>query len=137
MIVLIDTDILIDVALDRRPFSDPAGRLLDALQGRHREAYVAWHSISNFYYMVAPKKGAPGTKDFIRDLLRFVGVSPAGTRDVLYATRLPMSDFEDALQCAAAVACQADVIATHNFRDYRNSPVPARPPQAVLTALRV
>jgi hypothetical protein len=31
MIVLIDTDVLIDVALDRRPFSDPAGRLLDAV----------------------------------------------------------------------------------------------------------
>jgi predicted nucleic acid-binding protein len=103
MIVLIDTDVLIDVALDRRPFSDPAGRLLDALQERRGEGYVAWHSISNFYYMVAPKKGSPGAKDFIRDLLRFVNVSPAGTRDVLYAIRLPMADFEDALQCAAAV----------------------------------
>lgn len=136
MIVLIDTDVLIDVALDRRPFSDPAGRLLDALQERRGEAYVAWHSISNFYYMVAPKKGSPGAKDFIRDLLRFVGISPAGTRDVLYAIRLPMADFEDALQCAAAVPCHADVIATRNFRDYRKSPVPARNPQAVLTALR-
>lgn len=48
MIVLIDTDVLIDVALDRRPFSDPAGRLLDALQERRGEGYVAWHSISNF-----------------------------------------------------------------------------------------
>lgn len=135
MIVLIDTDVLIDVALDRRPFSVPAGSLLDALQKRRGEAYVAWHSISNFYYMVAPRKGAPGAKDFIRDLLRFVNVSIAGTKDVLYAIHLAMADFEDALQCAAAVACQAEVIATRNFRDYRNSPVPARSPQAVLTAL--
>lgn len=135
MIVLIDTDVLIDVALDRRPYSDPAARLLDALQERRGEAYVAWHSISNFYYMVAPRKGSLGAKDFIRDLLQFVGVSPTGTRDVLYAIRLPMADFEDALQCAAAVPCRADVIATRNFRDYRNSPLPARTPQAVLTAL--
>lgn len=135
MIVLVDTDVLIDVGLDRRPFSDSAGRLLDALQKRRGEGYVAWHSISNFYYMVAPKKGTPGAKDFIRDLLRFVNVSPTGTKDVLYAIRLAMADFEDALQCAAAVACQADVIATRNFRDYRNSPVPARGPQAVLNAL--
>jgi hypothetical protein len=100
-------------------------------------ARVMWRGIrfSNFYYMVAPKKGSPGAKDFIRDLLRFVGVSPAGTKDVLYAIRLPMADFEDALQCAAAVPCHADVIATRNFRDYRKSPVPARNPQAVLTAL--
>jgi predicted nucleic acid-binding protein len=135
VIVLIDTDVLIDVALDRRPFSAPAGHLLDALQDRRGKGYVAWHSISNFYYMVSPKKGSPGAKDFIRDLLRFTDVSPAGTRDVLYAVGLRMADFEDALQCAAAVACEAEVIATRNFRDYRNSPVPARNPQAVLTAI--
>jgi predicted nucleic acid-binding protein len=135
MIVLVDTDVLIDVALDRRPFSRPAGHLLDALERRQGEGYVAWHSISNFCYMVAPKKGTPGAKEFIRDLLRFVEVSPTGTKDVLYAIHLAMADFEDALQCAAAIACQADVIATRNFRDYRNSPVPARSPQAVLRAL--
>jgi predicted nucleic acid-binding protein len=129
MIVLIDTDVLIDVALDCRPFSDPAGRLLDALQERRGEGYVAWRSISNFYYMVAPKKGSPRAKDFIRDLLRFVGVSPAGTRDVLYAIHLPMADFEDALQCDAAVPCHADVTATRNFRDYRQSPVPSETPR--------
>jgi hypothetical protein len=39
--------------------------LLDALQERRGEGYVAWHSIFNFYYMVAPKKGSPGAKDFI------------------------------------------------------------------------
>ena len=135
MIVLIDTDVLIDVALDRRPFAGSAGQLLDTLQERRAEAYVAWHSLSNFYYMVAPKKGSPGAKDFIGDLLRFVDVSPTGTKDVLYAIGLPMADFEDALQCAAAVSCRADVIATRNVRDYRNSPVPARNPQAVLNAL--
>ena len=135
MIVLIDTDVLIDVALDRQPFSNPAASLLDALQKGPSEAYVAWHSISNFYYMVAPKKGSPESKDFIRDLLRFVNVSLTGTREVHYALRLAMTDFEDALQAAAAVACQADVIATRNFRDYRKSPVPARSPQSVLAAL--
>jgi hypothetical protein len=43
MIVLIDTDVLIDVALDRRPFSDPAGRLLDALQ--EGAARLMWRGI--------------------------------------------------------------------------------------------
>jgi hypothetical protein len=79
---------------------------LDALEQKRGEGYVAWHSISNFYHMVAPKKGNPGARDFVRDLLRFVGVSSTGTKDVLYAIHLPMADFEDALQCAAAIACQ-------------------------------
>ncbi len=56
MTVLIDADVLIDVALDRRPFSQPAAALLDALQQRPGQAYVAWHTVSNFYYMVAPAR---------------------------------------------------------------------------------
>jgi hypothetical protein len=43
-----------------------------------------------------------------------------------------MKDFEDALQVAAATACGAEVIATHNVRDYAGSPVQAELPADVL-----
>lgn len=132
MIILIDTDILIDVALDRAPFASFAAQLLDVLEKRPGHAFIAWHSISNFYYMVKSHKGSSQTKDFIQDILRFVQVAPTNTKDVLYALRLPFSDSEDALQCAAAIACGAKVIASRNVKDYRNSPVPARSPENIL-----
>lgn len=41
-----------------------------------------------------------------------------------------MSDFEDALQVAAALAANADFIVTRNLQDFRRSPLPAlTPPQ--------
>lgn len=137
MIIFLDTDILIDVALDRHPFAASAGDLLDALEKRPGSAYIAWHSLSNFYYMVKPAKGGSSTKDFIRELLRFVQIAPTNTKDVLYALRLPLSDFEDALQCAAAIASGADFIASRNLKDYRHSPVPVRSPDAVLKTLSI
>ena len=45
--MLLDTDILIDVALDRRPRSDPASELLDQIDPSAEAAYVAWHAVSN------------------------------------------------------------------------------------------
>ena len=39
--ILLDTDILIDVALDRRPHSDEATELLDRLQKGPKKAFVA------------------------------------------------------------------------------------------------
>lgn len=134
MIILIDTDILIDVVLDRFPFASSAAQLLDILEKRPGRAFIAWHSISNFYYMVRPSKGSSQTKDFIHDLLRFVQIAPTDTKDVLYALRLPLPDFEDALQCAAAIASGAEVIASRNIKDYRNSPVPVRNPETLLKA---
>lgn len=132
MIVLLDTDVLIDVALDRAPHAMAAAELLNRLEHRPGSAYVAWHTVANFYYLVAPARGARPTRDFVLDLLRFVAVVPATTDGLRKATRLPMKDFEDAMQVAAAEACEADVIATRNTRDYPKALVRVATPKALL-----
>jgi predicted nucleic acid-binding protein len=133
VIVLLDTDVLIDLALDRAPYAEAAAGLIDALEQKPGSAFVAWHSLSNFFYMVAPSRGKHQTKDFLLDLTRFVLVAPTTTESLLLAGRLELKDFEDAMQVAAAVASQASVIATRNVRDYRRSPVRAAEPQVVLS----
>ena len=136
MTVLLDADVLIDVALERAEFVEPAGALLDALELRPGAAFVAWHTISNFYYLVAPARGRTKARDFLVDLTRFARVAPTSTASVRYAASLPIADFEDALQVAAAAACKADVIATRNTRDYTHSPIRAATPGVVLEQLR-
>lgn len=59
-LMLLDTDILIDVALDRDPHSREAAELLDRLQTRPKRAFVAWHTLSNFHYLVAPRRSGVG-----------------------------------------------------------------------------
>ena len=133
--MLVDTDVLIDVALDRRPHSGPSSALLDRLESGGRRAFVAWHTLSNFYYLVTPARGAAGTRDFIAELVRFVAVAPADTAALRYAVSLPMADFEDALQVAAARACGARHIVTRNIRDFARSPIPAVTPREALEKL--
>ena len=133
--MLLDTDILIDLALDRRPHSDPASELLDRIERGPENAFIAWHTVSNFYYLVAPSRGNTNTRDFIVELTRFVAVAPTDTESVRYAAQLPMKDYEDAMQVAAARACGARRIVTRNTRDYRHSPIPAISPQEALAEL--
>jgi predicted nucleic acid-binding protein len=135
--VLVDTDLLIDVALNRRPYAADAGALLDALEQRQASGFIAWHTAANFYYLVVPKRGRAGTKAFLVDLARFIQVAPTTTESLKYAATLPMRDFEDAMQAAAAVACAAAAIATRNVRDFRRSPVRAATPRALLNELIV
>ena len=132
MILLLDTDVLIDLALDRAPHAQPAAGLLDALERRLATGYVAWHTIANFYYLVAPSRGGRQTRNFIADLVHFIGVAPTTTDSLRYATQLSMKDFEDAMQVAAAAACGADIIATRNLRDYKQAPIQAATPKALL-----
>ena len=133
--MLLDTDVLLDVALDREPYSAAASELLDRLERGSEAAFVAWHSVSNFYYLVAPASGGRATRDFIVELTRFVQVAETGTDAVRYAAALPMADFEDALQVAAARACGARRIVTRNLKDYKHSPIPAISPQEALSEL--
>jgi predicted nucleic acid-binding protein len=135
LIVLLDTDILVDVALDREPYAENAAALLDALEHRPGSAFIAWHTVSNFYYLLAPKRGRSGARAFLVDLSRFVEVARTTTESLRYAAQLKMKDFEDAMQVAAAAACEADVIATRNVRDYARSPIRAATPGALLDEL--
>lgn len=136
MRVLLDADILIDLALARAPYVESAAALLDELERRPGSAFIAWHTISNFYYLVAPSRGRRGTREFLLELTDFVDVAPTTLQSLRYAARLPLKDFEDALQVAAAVACGAELIATRNLRDYARAPVRAAAPQVVLRELR-
>jgi len=118
--ILIDTDILLDVALEREPFVRDSRPVLDWAQSEPRQAAVAWHSLSNIFYLTGPS-----SREFIRDLVRFVEVAPTGTKEARQALGFPMPDFEDALQAAAALSFDALFVVTRNAKDYKGSPVPA------------
>ena len=133
--MLLDTDVLIDVALDRHPHSGPSSELLDRIEWGPRRAFVAWHTVSNLYYLVAPARGGADTRDFLVELTRFVAVAPADTAALRYAASLPMTDFEDPMQVAAARACGARHIVTRNVRDFAHSPIPAMTPREALSEL--
>ncbi len=134
--MLLDTNVLIDVALDRDPHSGPASELLNQLEIGRARAFVAWHTISNFYYLVSPSRGDADVRDFITDLTRFVEVAATGTEALRYAAALPVDDFEDAMQVAAARACGADSIVTRNAKDFQRSPIRAISPAEALAELR-
>ncbi len=79
MNLLIDTDVLIDVALNRLPYARYSARILDAAEQHRFEAFIAWHSIANFYYLVSSPKTNKNDKEFIGDLLTFVRIAPTRT----------------------------------------------------------
>jgi predicted nucleic acid-binding protein len=128
--LLIDINVLLDVAL-QRPGAPASARLL-GLCGRQHEAWLAWHSVATLAYLIERQDSAISSRDFIRGLLVWADVANTGRVDALAALDLPLSDFEDALQVAAAMACGAQFIVTRNERDFRPSPVPALNPEAFL-----
>ncbi len=128
MKILLDTDVILDVALGRREHLEPSAGVLRWAQNSPGFAAIAWHTLSNTAYLLRQD-----VRPFLEDLLTFVAIAPAVTEHARLALRLPMRDFEDSLQVGAAVAFGARSIVTRNVRDYRNSPIDALTPAQFLS----
>ncbi|MBC2595643.1 PIN domain-containing protein [Ruficoccus amylovorans] len=126
MRILVDTDVLLDVALAREAFVEASAAVLQWVDDGG-EAAIAWHSIANCSYLLKS-----GGRNFLEMLLNLVEVAPVASDEARRALALPMSDLEDAMQASAALAWKADYIITRNLPDYRNSPVKAITPTAFL-----
>jgi hypothetical protein len=131
--ILIDCDVLLDVGTGRVPHVLDSKQVLDWCERHPGSGFIAWHTIANVYYVLQKGGKAVQARQFIHDLLMFVEVVPSGTSSAKHALALPMADFEDGLQCAAAVQAGADFIVTRNIRDYAAAPVPAILPGDFLT----
>lgn len=128
MTVLVDTNVLLDVALGRHPFFEAAVKSLRQCR-RHHRTLVAWHTLPTLYYlMLRNKTQEADARSFCRDLIAWARVAEAHHASVVAALDLPLRDFEDALQAAAASTAEADVILTRNVKDFEGSPVRAVTP---------
>ncbi|MGC9451127.1 MAG: type II toxin-antitoxin system VapC family toxin [Oceanipulchritudo sp.] len=132
MKALVDTNIFLDVFLDREGLADGSQAVLDFMEAHPGEGWIAWHTFANLYYIGAKLAGRRRTLQEIDAILDVFEVCPAGTAEAKAARLLRIPDFEDALQIAAAQSAGAERIITRNTRDFASSPVPAVSPEAFL-----
>ncbi|MDT8369534.1 MAG: PIN domain-containing protein [Longimicrobiales bacterium] len=132
--MLIDTDVLLDVALDRTPHATDSIALLRALEGRPKQAFVAWHTLANLSYLLRGIEGDE-PREFLESLIGFLTIAPGDGEAFRRATALRMTDFEDAMQVGAALEAGCAVVVTRNLRDYVNAPIEAVPPSEAVRRL--
>ena len=135
MRALVDTNIFLDVLLARKGLADESQKLLDWFESHPGDGWIAWHTLSNLYYVGWKTAGREKALAAIDEILGAFEVCPVASTEARRARNLGMPDFEDALQASAALAARVEVIVTRNTRDFRKSPVKALSPRAFLAAV--
>ena len=130
MRLLLDINIILDVVFDRPRAQNSS--VLIATCGLQNQAWLAWHSMATLSYLIEREKDAATARAVVTDLLTWAQVATTGHPDAVRALQLPMADFEDALQVAAAQACGASYVITRNVRDFAKSPIAAVTPEKFL-----
>jgi predicted nucleic acid-binding protein len=121
MRVLLDTDVIIDFLLERKPFFQAASDLLELNANGAFDAYISSITPINVFYIGRKIVGTARTRQGIDDLLKLVRVSPIDDSCLIRALGLPFADYEDAVQHASATAEGLDAIVTRNLDDYKNA----------------
>lgn len=135
MKLLIDTNIILDVVLEREQWFAEAAQLLSRIEEGRAQGYLAGHSVTTVYYVVEKTRDERTARQAVSDLLDILTVVPPTDAVLRRALSLPMTDFEDAVQAACALKVGADYIVTRNRRDFEGVDVSAEPAGAVLAQL--
>lgn len=136
MRILLDTNVILDFVLLRSGHSDYATRIFELLENGEIEVFVASISIINVFYTTRKGKDANTAHQAVGFLLNAVGVCGTNEDVLRNAYDLGFFDYEDAVQCASAVAEGLDAIVTRNTKDFERSPIPVYSPAEFLDILK-
>jgi predicted nucleic acid-binding protein len=130
MVILIDTNIILDYLTSRRPFMDNADKVVDLCFRQRCSGYIAAHSITNISYILRGQFSANERKKMLMELCEFVEVAGIQRKQVIDAlVNEDFEDLEDRLQVECARMVNADYIVTRNIADFFASPIPAILPE--------
>ncbi len=132
MKILVDTNIVLDSWLEREPFAEDAKALLQAIESGEIEGCLAATTVTDIFYISRKSKGAIDTKKYISRLLTFMQICKVDLAILQAAVASELSDLEDAVQLACALAYDVDAIVTRNFAGFVDSPVPIKSAGEVL-----
>ncbi|MEG4627306.1 PIN domain-containing protein [Microcoleus sp. w1-18aA5] len=133
MKILIDTNIIVDVALEREPFFAESDRILTFVEEAQIQGYISASTFSDLYYIIRRDRGRDWTLDFLRQLATFCQVATVDNSVISMALTCKFKDFEDAIQYSTAVINLIDAIVTRNPRDFPvNTPRIVTPNQLIL-----
>lgn len=136
IIVLIDTNIFIDVLQDRIPFTDNSQAVIGLVTQKKIKGAVAAHSITNLWYILRKTHSDEERRNYILSLFEiFDVISIDKNRLVTALEKSDFKDFEDCLQDECAYAINADYIITRNAKNFESSMVKALTPEEFLENL--
>ncbi len=136
MKIMVDTNIIIDVLLEREPFVEDSCRLLSLCEEHRIDGFISASSVTDIYYLV--RKYTHNTElayKAIGKVLEIVKVCSVTNNEVILAFQKKAKDFEDCLVAVCAASIHCDYIVTRNIRDFEGFNVPAISPSDLLNRL--
>ncbi|MCC6181322.1 MAG: PIN domain-containing protein [Bacteroidia bacterium] len=134
--VFVDTNILVDLIADRRPFSKFAIQIFSKAEERKIKLYTSSHSIATTHYLLKKYIDEKELRDVLHNILDYLNIVAIDQDVIKKGLRSKHKDFEDAIQIISAYSIEKlDCIVTRNIKDFKGSEIPVLTPDELVKHL--
>ena len=127
--LFIDTDVIIDFLIDRKPFSREAAIIFTLIEQKKLKGFSSSLTFSNLYYVLRKIESHNKVISKLDSLSKMVGILKVEEQTIKNALASGFPYFEDSIQYFSAVdSKKIDVIITRNIRDFKKSEIPVMTP---------
>lgn len=128
----LDSDVLLDLLLDREPFSEAITELIEEAVNSDIKLYTSPISITNIHYIISRLENRNKADLQIQKVLKIVCLENVGQSVIDSASQSQFKDFEDSVQNYCAVEGGHQIIITRNTKDYKESELSILTPKEYL-----
>lgn len=135
MTALVDTNVVLDVMLNRKAFVSDSAGVLAAVERSQCRGVLCATTFTTIHYIARKHLGTGLSLTCISELLALFEVAAVNRPVVETALGLGFGDFEDAILNESGKRAGADCIVTRNTSDFKKSKLLVYSPSQFLAAL--
>lgn len=123
--LFIDSDVLLDVVLNRKPFIDQSLQLFFGRSDETIHLFTSSSIVINTQYIGEKQTGRLSAKTAMKKLLNYLEIINPSKESILKAYYSNFADVEDAIQYFTALENgEIDYFITRNIKDFRTTRIP-------------
>ncbi|MBI4702383.1 MAG: PIN domain-containing protein [Deltaproteobacteria bacterium] len=137
MRILFDTNVVLDVLLDRHPHAVVAAELFVHVERKRVDGLLGATTVTTVHYLATKAVGTARARSHLRTLLSIFDVAPIDGDVLADALALGFADFEDAVLHEAARHAGATGIVTRDPKGFAGARLSVYPPDELLRMVRL
>lgn len=129
MKIALDTNIILDVLLNREPFVELSANIISSVEKKKIEGYLCATTITTLDYLISKETNRNRARTEIRKLLNLFKISAVNSKVLEMSLHSEFKDFEDAVQYYSGEYCGVKGLVTRNTKDYKPAKLPIYTPE--------
>ena len=132
MRVLLDTNVVLDLLMEREPFSQLAQKIFLKIESKEMQGFLCPTSVTTLYYLLRKHLGKQECNETIQTLLELFEVASLDKNILQESVKNAGSDFEDSVIYTSASHAHIDIIITRDLSGFKNASINVMQPHEFL-----